>query len=562
MSEDPYLISKMVVPYIKGVQQYDVAACVKHFALNNQENNRNNVDVYVSDRALNEIYLPGFKAAVQEAGVLTIMGSYNLFRGQHCCHNDFLLNQILKKQWAFKGAVISDWGGVYDTNEAAYNGLDIEMGTLNRQTNKRDSFFWLGDPFLAALKKGTIPESVVDEKVRRILYVIHKTNMLEGSNRKKGEFNTPAHQKTTLGIAREAVVLMKNDNSLLPISENIKTIAVIGENAKRTHAIEGGSSMIKALYERTPIEALQKKLNGKIQVNFSQGYSSDKEAPVQLLIEQAVEAAKKSDMVLIFGGLNHNFDDEGHDRADMKLPYSQDELIKRVAAANPKTVVVLISGSPIEVHQWIDKVPSVLQGWYAGMEGGTAIADVLFGDVNPSGKLPFTFPVKLEDSPAHALGEYPGSNNKINYIEDILVGYRYYDTKNAAPQFCFGHGLSYTDFEYSNFKLSSGQIKLGEKIIASVDVKNTGKVGGAEVVQLYISDPDCSVLRPSKELKDFSKVFLRPGEKKNIKFEIDADKLAFYSESEKNWIAEAGEFKILIGSSSRDIRLEKKFQFK
>ncbi|MFA5293339.1 MAG: glycoside hydrolase family 3 C-terminal domain-containing protein [Phycisphaerae bacterium] len=563
MGEDPYLTSKMVVPYIKGVQENDVAACVKHFALNNQEYKRHSADVQCSERALREIYLPGFKAAVQEGGVLTLMAAYNLFRGQHCCQNEYLLNEILKKEWGFSGAVISDWGGVYNTKEAALNGMDIEMGTKvpNGVRNDFENYF-LAKPFLNEIRQGALPESVLDDKVKRILYVMHKINMFD-KNRKPGAFNTPDHQKTALDVAQEAIVLLKNDKGLLPIAADVKSIAVIGENAAMEQAHGGGSSNIKAKYEITPLEALQKKLNGRVTLNVAQGYSFQDDASVQKLIDEAVEAAKKSDIVIVFGGLNHQFETEGRDRKDMKLPYHQDKLIRAVAEANPKTIVVLICGSPVEVYQWVDAVGAVVQGWYAGMEAGTAMVNVLFGDVNPSGKLPFTFPVRLEDSPVDVYGDYLGDNegNIVEYREDILVGYRYYDTKKVAPQFCFGHGLSYTQFEYDKLKISPAQIKAGRQTVVSLEVKNVGNSFGAEVVQLYINAPESSVIRPEKELKGFAKVFLKPGQKNTVRFVIDESHLSFYDESKKQWTAENGIFNVLIGSSSRDIRLKGGLEF-
>jgi beta-glucosidase len=558
MSEDPYLISCLVEQYIKGVQAQDTAACVKHFALNNQEIRRNDIDVNLSERALREIYLSGFKAAVQQGGVLAVMGSYNKFRGFHCCHNDYLLNQILKKEWGFSGAVISDWGGVYNTKEAAMNGLDIEMGTKVSASGKRDDFdnYYMANPLANAIKKGEIPQSVLDDKVKRILRLMYNINMLGGQSRQKGSFNTPQHQKTALEIAQQAIVLLKNDKAILPIAGDINSIAVIGDNAVRKHSYGGGSSEIKAPYEIAPLDGLRKKLNARVKINFAQGYSADVNPPTQQLIDEAVAAAKKSDAAVIFCGLNHEIEHEGDDRKDMKLPYGQDELIKAVLAANPKTIVAIIAGAPVEVYNWINDAHAVVYMSYAGMESGTAMADVLLGDVNPSGKLPVTFPVKLQDSPAHALGDYPGKDDRENYNEDILVGYRYFDTKNIQPQFCFGHGLSYTQFRYANLKVEPDEIKSNGKASVSLEIENTGSRPGGETIQLYITDADCSVLRPAKELKAFKKVFLKQGEKTVVRFDITASQFLFYSEEKKQWIAEPGKFTVSIGSSSRDIRLQ------
>jgi beta-glucosidase len=469
-----------------------------------------------------------------------------------------LLNQILKNEWGFSGVVISDWGGVHNAKEAAMNGLDIEMGTKVPISRRRDDYdnYYMANPLLQEIKQGAVPQSVLDDKVKRVLRLMYNINMLGGQTRQKGSFNTPQHQKAALEIAQQAVVLLKNDKAVLPIASDVNSIAVIGDNAVRKHSYGGGSSEIKALYEITPLEGLQKKLNGKIKINFAQGYSTDINSSAQQLIDEAVAAAKKSDVAIIFGGLNHDLDHEDDDRKDMKLPYGQDELIKAVLTANPKTIVAIIAGSPVEANKWIDDAHAVVYMSYAGMESGTAMADVLLGDVNPSGRLPVTFPAKLEDSPAHALGDYPGTNDREIYNEDILVGYRYFDTKNVQPQFCFGHGLSYTRFKYANLKIEPNEIKSGGQTSISLEIENTGSCFGGETVQLYITDVNCSVLRPAKELKGFKKVFLKPGEKTIVKFDIAAEQLAFYSEQKKQWVAEPGKFIVSIGSSSRDIHLQ------
>lgn len=571
MSEDPFLIAQIVTRYVKGVQDQDVAACAKHFAANNQEWKRGYIDVLLSERALQEIYFPGFKAAVRNGGALAVMGAYNKIRGQHCCHNDYILNKMLKQNWGFKGVVISDWNGAHSTQEAANCGLDIEMGT-----NKPFDQYFMATPLLDEIKKGNIKEDVVNDKVRRILYVMHKIHTFDKANQKTGSFNTPEQQAAVRKIAEEAIVLLKNENNALPLKiENLKSIAVIGDNATRKHAHTGGSCLIKAKYEITPLEAFQKHLGDKIKINFAQGYIFEKDSlKRQQMLKQAVEAAKKSDVAIIFGGLSRNWNDttkgyaetEGRDRENMKMPYQQPELIKAVREANPNTIVVLLCGSPIEISDWIEKVPAVVQAWYAGSEAGNAIYNILTGAVNPSGKLPFTWPVKLEDSPAHAIGEYPehpgmDSGKEVeSYNEGIFVGYRYFDTKNVNPTFCFGHGLSYTQFKYSDLTINKKKVK-GEPVFeVKLYVTNTGPREGKEVVQLYISDPQCSVERPLKELKGFQKIDLQPGEKKGIIFDIDKDKLSFFDEKTMNWKAEPGEFKALIGSSSRDIRLTQSFK--
>jgi beta-glucosidase len=552
MSEDPYLISRLAVPFIKGVQENDVAACVKHFALNNQETERLNVNVEVDERALREIYLPGFEAAVKEADSYTIMSAYNKLRGEHCSHNQYLLNDILKGEWEYEGVVISDWGAVHDTYEAAYKGLDIEMSV----TDNFDDYF-LANPLIDKVKSGEIEEKVIDDKVRRILKLMFKLKIF-AEDRFKGAYNTAEHRAKTLKVARESVVLLKNENAMLPLNEkNLKTLAVIGDNAEKLHSNGGGSAEIKALYEISPLMGLKMKLGGNVKVSFARGYSEKEEDREKLLLE-AVEAAKKADAVVIVGGLNHNYDVEGADRKDMKLPYAQDELINKVLEANKNTAVVILSGSPVEMDKWLPKAQAVVQSWYAGMEGGVALADVLLGDINPSGKLPVTFPKTIEDSPAHKIGEFPGGSD-VNYSEGLLVGYRYFTTKYTEPLFCFGHGLSYTSFEYSDLNIEEKEEEENIKVKVSFSIMNSGEREGAETAQLYVRDTASSVVRPAYELKGFSKIFLKPGEKKTVEITLDKSSLAFYSEDKKSWLAEAGEFEALIGSSCEDIKLREKF---
>ncbi|MBN2413999.1 glycoside hydrolase family 3 C-terminal domain-containing protein [candidate division KSB1 bacterium] len=569
MSEDPFLIAEMVVPYIRGMQEQDVAACVKHYALNNQEVDRGVVDVQVDERALREIYLPGFEAAVKQGGVLTVMGAYNKYLGLYCCNNDYLLNKILKEEWGFKGAVISDWSATHNTVESANAGLDIEMGT-----DKDYNDFFFADPLIKAVRNGQVAEEVVNDKVRRILRVMFRTNVF--GKRSKGSFNTPEHQQIALKVAEEAIVLLKNNNSFLPLNmEKLRSVAVIGDNATRVHASGGMSSGLKALYEVTPLLGLENLLDSRVKINYALGYKktsqftwdrgiiyhSDPAEETQLL-QEAVAIAKKSDAAIIFAGLNHDFDTEMLDRPDMKLPYAQNKLIDVVYKVNPNTVVVLICGSPVEMDLWIDKAPAVLQAWYAGMEGGNAMARILFGEVNPSGKLPYTIPEKLADSPAHSIGEYPGEKFTVKYKEGLLVGYRFFDTNNIEPLYCFGHGLSYTRFEYSDLDLSGKTLSSDDSLHVSLKIKNTGNVDGAEVVQLYIHDGAASVFRPLKELKGFKKVFCRAGEEKKVIFTITKKYLTFYDINSSDWTAEPGMYGVLIGSSSRDIRLKNEFEYK
>jgi beta-glucosidase len=563
LSEDPFLISAMTVPYIKAVQSKDVAVSVKHYLANNQEENRTTVDVSMSNRALHEIYLPGFRAAVTEGGALTVMAAYNKFRGDWCSENKFLDRDILRKELGFKGVLMTDWNAAHSTVKAALAGLDLEMGTEIKDYNE----WYFANPLVKAVREGKVPASVVDEKVANILRVMIKTKMLDEKNRSKGSMNTPAHRKAAYQSAVEAIVLLQNRNNVLPVDfTRVKSIAVIGDNATRKHCSGGLSSEIKALYEITPLEAIHKKFGSNAKISFVQGYEkqskfvegsnkgqSDTKKIDWKLIDEAVEAAKHADVAVIFCGLNHDFDTESFDRQDMKLPYGQETLIREVARVNPKTVVVIIAGSPLELAGITERAPAILWSWFGGMEAGNAVADVISGKADPSGKLPFTIPVALEQSPAHALGNFPGRDLKVNYEEDILVGYRWFDTKNITPQFPFGFGLSYTSFELSGLK-SDKNVYTGNDIIhLTFTIKNTGKYYGGEVAQIYSSDPVCSVFRPVKELKGFSKIFLQPGELRSVNVDIKVADLSFYDESKKGWVIEPGEFILQLGNSSRNI---------
>jgi beta-glucosidase len=554
LGEDPFLSSQMCVGYIRGEQSQDVSSCVKHFALNNQEFDRMNINVEAGERALREIYLPAFKAAVQQGGVWCVMGAYNQFRGQHCCENDYLLNHILKDEWDFKGLVMSDWAGAHDTRECALNGLDLEMGT---DTNYDD--FYFANPYLKLLKEDKLPMAGLNEKVRRNLRVMLATHVHD-PGRKTGSINTAAHQAVARQVAEEGIVLLKNENHLLPLDESkIRTIAVIGENAIRLNTHGGDSSGIKAFYEITPLQGLVNRVGTNVNLVFSEGYRKDGGPE---LAARAVAAAKSADVVIYVGGLNHDkgFDCEGADRKDMKLPYGQDELIQKIVAANPKTIVVL-EGTMVEMDAWLDQVPALLQAWYPGMEGGNALARVLFGDVNPSGKLPCTFPKKLSDTPAAAFGAsaYPGTNGTVNYAEGLLVGYRWYDTKHIEPQFPFGFGLSYTTFKYSNLKLIPFT-STNEVVTAQFDLENTGSRAGAEVAQLYVHEDQPRLMRPEKELKGFKRVFLQPGEKQTVSIPLNQSAFAYYDPAQKGWVAQPDNFEILVGSSSRDLRLHDPFK--
>jgi beta-glucosidase len=566
MGEDPYLSSRMVVPYVQAVQQNGVAACVKHFALNNQEKDRMSINVEVSDRALYEIYLPAFKAAVIEGKAWSIMGSYNQFRGQHACHNDLLLNKILKNDWKFDGAVISDWGGLHNTEQSVYNGLDLEMGTwTNGLTTKGTSpysAYYLANPYLQGLKSGKYNEKELNEKVTRLLRMIFRTTM--AANRPYGKFVSPEHSEAARKIAEQGIVLLKNDKQTLPIAVGkYKRIAVIGDNAVRSLVIGGGSSSLKVAYEVSPLEGLKAKYGAET-ITFSKGYSADlddKKPESKLiadsLLNAAIETARTADAIIFVGGLNKNWfqDSEGDDRQSMALPYNQDKVINSLLAINKNLSVILCSGNAVETP-WLSQVPALVQAWYLGSEAGNAIANIISGEVNPSGKLPFSFPKKLEDNAAHSFGidSYPGDGKKQEYKEDILVGYRWFDTKKIAPQFAFGFGLSYTTFEYGKISTDKKEYAKSDIVKLSFTIKNTGKKDGAEITQVYVSQPKASVLRPAKELKAFKRVNLKAGEIQTVELEIKVTDFAFYNDKTHTWDVEPGEFILSNAASSANVK--------
>ena len=570
MSEDPYMNSVLAVAYIKGLQSRDVACSVKHFAVNNQETNRTTVDVECSERALREIYLPAFKAAVQEGGALTVMAAYNKFRGEFCAENNYLVRKILRNERGFDGVYVTDWGAAHSTVPSMEAGLDLEMGTL---IDKYEDWYY-ANPLIEAVKSGKIPMSLVDEKVGDVLRVMIKTNVLDPKKRfGPGSMNTKEHQQATYDAAAEAIVLLKNQNNLLPLDfSSIKSLAVIGDNATRKHSNGGLSSEIKAVYEVTPLEALRAKWGDKVDIRFAQGYEklstfvegsnngqssgtfSSKTQESDALLKEAVEVARTSDVALLVCGLNHDYDTESFDRLNMDIPYGQVELIQEVVKANPRTIVVMIAGSPLNMAAVDICSPAIVWAWFNGMEGGNALVDVLSGKVNPSGKMPFTTPVSLDQSPAHALGNFPGRDLKVNYEEDILVGYRWFDTKGLPVVYPFGYGLSYTTFDYSNLNTDKETYDQADTIQATFTLTNTGDREGAEVAQLYVSDPVCSVMRPVKELKGFKKVFLKPGESRRITLDIPVSSLAFYSEAQSQFVVEPGEFILQLGASTSDIK--------
>ena len=570
MSEEPYMNSVLAVAYIKGLQSRDVACSVKHFAVNNQETNRTTVDVECSERALREIYLPAFKAAVQEGGALTVMAAYNKFRGEFCAENNYLVRKILRNEWGFDGVYVTDWGAAHSTVRSMEAGLDLEMGT---RIDKYEDWYY-ANPLIEAVKSGKVPMSLVDEKVGDVLRVMIKTNVLDPKKRfGPGSMNTKEHQQATYDAAAEAIVLLKNQNNLLPLDfSSIKSLAVIGDNATRKHSNGGLSSEIKAVYEVTPLEALRAKWGDKVDIRFAQGYEklstfvegsnngqssgtfSSKTQESDALLKEAVEVARTSDVALLVCGLNHDYDTESFDRLNMDIPYGQVELIQEVVKANPRTIVVMIAGSPLNMAAVDICSPAIVWAWFNGMEGGNALVDVLSGKVNPSGKMPFTTPVSLDQSPAHALGNFPGRDLKVNYEEDILVGYRWFDTKGLPVVYPFGYGLSYTTFDYSNLNTDKETYDQADTIQATFTLTNTGDREGAEVAQLYVSDPVCSVMRPVKELKGFKKVFLKPGESRRITLDIPVSSLAFYSEAQSQFVVEPGEFILQLGASASDIK--------
>lgn len=586
MGEDPYLASKMVVPYVQGVQSNGVAACVKHFALNNHEAARHTTNSIVDDRALYEIYLPAFKAAVKDGKAWAVMGSYNLYKDQHACHNQYLLNDILKGEWGFDGVVISDWGGVHDTDQAITNGLDMEFGSWtdglsDGASNAYDNYY-LAKPYLDRIKEGKIGTKELDDKVRRILRLAFRTTM--DSRRPFGSLCSPEHIDAARAIGQEGIVLLKNDRGILPLdTAKVKTIAVIGENAIKMMTVGGGSSSLKVKYELSPLDGIKRRFGSYADIVYARGYVgdpsgeyngvitgqnlTDDRTPEEILAE-AVEVAKNADVVIYIGGLNKSYhqDCEDSDRSGLELPYNQDEVIRQLAKANRNLVVVNISGNPVAMP-WTKDVAAIVQAWYLGTECGNAIASVLSGDVNPSGKLPMTFPMALTDVGAHSLDGYPGAARSdgsdivdCNYAEGLFVGYRWSDKNKIKPLFPFGHGLSYTGFKYGKPVVDSQVMTSDGKIIVKVPVTNIGDRAGAEVVQLYISDVKSSLPRPVKELKDFKKVSLAPTETAEIQFEITPDKLAYFDDTKHEWIAEPGDFAAMIGASAADIRHTVKFR--
>ena len=571
MSEDPYLSGIMAVPYIQALQNNGVAACVKHFALNNQETNRDHINVIVDDRTLNEIYMPAFIMCVQQGHTWAIMPSYNKYKGQHLCHNKALLLDKLKKEWGFDGVAISDWGGVHNTEEAASNGLDMEFGSwtngLNWGASNAYDNYYLAKPYLALLKSGKLSTDDLNDKVKRIMRLEYRTNM--NPERPYGSFATEEHLQAGRKIADEGIVLLQNRNNVLPLKRSIRHLLIVGENATKSMTIGGGSSSLKVKKEFSPLEGIKMRAaKDGINVTYASGYASPAVAAQDVkgakaatqgvinydsLRSEAVEAAKKADAVIFIGGLNKNEhqDCEGGDRMSLQLPYYQDKLISALANANKNTTVVLISGTPVEMP-WVKSIPAIVEAWYSGSAAGLAIADILFGDVNPSGKLPVTFYANLKQCGAISMGEYPGNGTDVNYKDGMYVGYRYIDKNNIKPLFPFGFGLSYTTFKYDKVSCTAS----ADSLTFRINVTNTGKRRGSEVVQLYVSDTKPALEGPVKALKGFDKLILNAGETKTATITIAKDAMQYW---DNGWKLNKSTYIAMIGASSKDIKSTIKF---
>lgn len=573
--EDPYLASRLVVGYIKGVQGEGVIATVKHFAANNQEFERHRIDEKIDERTLQEIYLPAFRSAVQDGVVGAVMSAYNKVNGQYCAESPYLLRDILKKQWGFKGFVISDWGSTYSTAATVNAGMDLEMpggepmklwfAKPATQADGNGAGWLTSEKVLAAVKAGEISAAQVDDNVGRILHSMFAAGLFDKPHAGGGATDTPEQRAVARTAATESIVLLKNDQDVLPIARTIHSIAVIGPNAAVARTGGGGSSLVRPNYSVAPLDGLRERAGNQVQVSYAQGVSipgedasKDSPAAQAQLRQQAAAIAAKADAAVVIVGNAPSIESEGFDRKTLGLPAGQDELIQAVAKANRNTIVVVNAGSPVSMDAWLDQVPAVLMMWYGGQEGGHALASVLFGDFTPSGKLPVTFPKKIEDTPAY--GHYPGENLHTEYAEGIYVGYRHFDRADVAPLFPFGHGLSYTKFDYSDLKITPDKIPNGRSVRVSLTVRNSGTRAGAEVVQLYLHDLKTSVDRPPQELKGFRRMMLTAGQSQPVTFTLDQRAMSFFSPSKHNWVAEPGQFEVLVGSSSRDIRLKGNFE--
>jgi beta-glucosidase len=573
--EDPYLTSRLAVAYIKGVQSEGVIATVKHFAANNQEFERHRINAVVGERALQEIYFPAFKAAVQEAGVWSVMSAYNKLNGTYCAENPFLLKDTLRKQWGFKGFVVSDWGSTYSTAATVNAGMDLEMPggepmkewliTPKTQAAGNGAGWLVPEKVLPEISSGKISTSTIDDNVASILRVIFVSGQFDKPHAATGEIDTPAQRALARKAATESIVLLKNTGDLLPLNPSkIHSVVVIGPNAAIARTGGGGSSLVTPRYSVSPLKGIQDRAGQGLQVSYALGVSmegedasKDTSEAREQLRNEAVNAASKANAAIIVVGRSPALESEDFDIKSLDLPAGQDELIEAVAKVNKNTIVVINAGGPVVMTKWIAQVPAVLDLWYGGQEGGNAIADVLFGEANPSGKLPVSFVKEWKDSPAY--GHYPGENLQVEYAEGIYVGYRYFDKQKVEPLFPFGYGLSYTKFDYSDLKVSPNKVVAGTPVEVSLRIHNSGSRAGAEVVELYVHDGHSSVDRPIQELKGFQRVNLAPGETKVVNFTLDRSAMAFYSTAKKDWVTEPGQFDVLVGFSSRDIRLKGSF---
>jgi len=606
LSEDPFLSARLAVGYTKGVQENGAAACLKHYALNNQENNRGTVNVIVGERAMREIYLPPFRAAVEEAGAFGVMAAYNKVNGWWCAENDLLLNKILRDDWGFAGMVISDWNGTHSTVDALKNGLNVEMPTKK----------FLGDALLDSVKAGVVPEELVNQRVREILRVRMAIAPIPAEEANKEITSRPPQQKIAYEVASKAIVLLKNEGELPLDLTSRPVIAVIGANAEQTMAQGGLGAGVKTLYEITPLQGLKAKIGDKAEIRYAQGYvpevfsyadmfrrrspeekeqqAREKAERAELLAQEAVEVAAKADIVLFMGGNNRSVETEGTDRTTIQLPSGQEGLLRKIAAVNPRIVTILTSGAPNDLRVVQPLSKALILSWFNGSEGGNALADVLTGQISPSGRLPFTLPVKLEDSPAYALGNYPqgkkgadvfanlvsetgktdktedqAGENKLNedphtayYSEESLVGYRWFDTKNLPVMYPFGHGLTYTSFEYSGLSTDREKYGKNDMISLTLDLKNTGSATADEVVQAYVHRINPSVEWPAKELKAFSRVTLSPGESRRVTLEIPVKSLQYWDEKLQAWNDDLCHIQLQVGASAGDIRLRKEVTLK
>ncbi|HWY58879.1 MAG TPA: glycoside hydrolase family 3 C-terminal domain-containing protein [Terriglobales bacterium] len=573
--EDPYLTTRLAVAYIKGVQSEDVIATVKHFAANNQEFERHRIDAKVDERALQEIYFLAFKAAVQEAGVWSVMSAYNKLNGVYCAENAALLKDLLQKQWSFKGFVVSDWGSTYSTVDTVNAGMDLEMPggepmkswlkKPDTQASGNGGGWLVPEKVLPEISSGKISTATIDDNVSRMLRVMFVSGQFDKPHRATGEIDTPEQRALVRKASTESIVLLKNSGDLLPLNPSkIHSVVVLGPSAAVARTGGGGSSLVTPKYSITPLKGIQDRAGQRLQVSYALGVSMEGEDPSkdapearEQLKNEAVSAAAKADAAVILVGRSPKLESEDFDIKSLDLPAGQDDLIEAVAKANKNTVVVINAGGPVVMSRWIAQVPAVLDLWYGGQEGGNAIADVLFGKANPSGKLPVSFVKEWKDSPAY--GHYPGENLQVEYAEGIYVGYRYFDKQKVEPLFPFGYGLSYTKFDYSDLRVSPNKVLSGKPVEVSLRVHNSGSRSGAEIVELYVHDGHSSVDRPIQELKGFRRISLAPGEDKVVRFTLDRSAIAFYSPSKKDWATEPGQFDVLVGSSSRDIRLKGSF---